>query len=136
MDGLEKLKEDIAWRRKEAEKIRIENLNPEDPNFIHWESSNMTGWADAFQVFADIYTWYTNVNWDDPVPLTPEYSEILNKDMKEFFETEPDENGLIEMKFSGDASHSLDQQKRENEFEDKCTEYLKKLIENRGFMWT
>ena len=50
----------------------FENQYAENPHNFSQDSQ-------TFDTFKAIYEWYISINWNDPVPVTAEYSELINR---------------------------------------------------------
>ena len=93
-------------------------------------------WYEQYREMAELYRWYTSIDWEDPYTNTEEYTRMSETETVIFHE-----NGRMERLSVGysDEERSkiiLDNQKAEEDFEKLCTENAIRVLKLRGYMWT
>lgn len=85
----------------------------------------------------ELYRWYSGVNWDNPVPESPKYLELLQKvEIK----TEPTDHGTYKITTVGSENKELTQHRiahaaREQEFEQTKMQKLIQLCSIYPCLW-
>lgn len=96
---------------------------------------------EIIETWIDLYSWYINTNWEDPVPLTKQHNEVASRITYDFVPVHEDSD-LFKMVQKGTPDDLLKLQECRLEyrnnydiFENICNEKLNILIAHRKHLW-